>query len=78
MPFPLGRVVPFAQEGDVAQSDSSRLAHHHGMERECIYLLLIEDARRGFADIEAGRTEEADRALAAIQARRAGRISDQP
>lgn len=33
--------------------------------------LLIEDARRGLADIEAGRTQEADPAIARLQHRRA-------
>jgi len=55
----------------VALIDADRLDYYHRLERERIHLLLIEDARRGLADIEAGRTEEADRALAAIQARRA-------
>jgi len=32
--------------------------------------LLIEDAKRGLADIAAGRTQEADAALAQIQQRR--------
>ena len=34
-------------------------------------LLLIEDARRGFEDIAAGRVQDADSALARIQQRRA-------
>ena len=55
----------------VALIDADRLDYYHRLERERIHLLLIADARRGLADIEAGRTEEADRALAAIQARRA-------
>ena len=40
------------------------------MERERIHLLLIDDARRGLADIAAGRTLEADAALAHLQQRR--------
>ena len=40
------------------------------LERERIHLLLIDDAKRGLADIAAGRTQEADAALAQIQQRR--------
>lgn len=35
-----------------------------------IHLLLIDDAKRGLADIAAGRTQDADKALAEIQKRR--------
>jgi hypothetical protein len=41
-------------------------------ERERIHLLLIDDAPRGLADIAAGRTQDADAGIAALQARRAG------
>jgi len=34
-------------------------------------LLLLEDARRGMEDIAAGRTEDADAALARLQKSRA-------
>ena len=35
-----------------------------------IHLLLIEDTKRGLADIATGRTQDADTALAEIQKRR--------
>ena len=38
--------------------------------RERIHLLLIDDARRGLADIAAGRTFEADDAISQRQQRR--------
>ena len=41
------------------------------LKRERIHLLLIDDARRGLADISAGRTQDADVAVAKLQARRA-------
>ena len=41
-----------------------------GMSANRIHLLLIEDAKRGLADIAAGRTQDADKALAEIQKRR--------
>jgi hypothetical protein len=50
----------------------------HWLERERIHLLLIEDAKRGLADLEAGRTCEADAAIAQLQQRRAGATTDQP
>ncbi len=44
------------------------------MERERIHLLLIDDARRGLADASAGRTEDADAGIAALQSRRASAL----
>lgn len=41
------------------------------MNLERIKLLLIDDAKRGLADIEAGRTQEAEAAIAQLQRRRA-------
>ena len=41
-----------------------------GMSANRIHLLLIDDAKRGLADIAAGRTQDADTALAEIQKRR--------
>ena len=40
------------------------------LERERIHLLLIDDAKRGLDDIAAGRSVEADAALAQIAQRR--------
>jgi hypothetical protein len=40
------------------------------LERERIHLLLIDDALQGLRDAVAGRTREADQALAALQERR--------
>lgn len=65
------KIITKNGESYVALIDADRLDYYHRLERERIHLLLIEDARRGLADIEAGRTVEADRALAAVQARRA-------
>lgn len=47
-------------------------------ERERIHLLLMGDARRGLADIEAGRTQEADAAIERLQGRRAGVAAKAP
>ena len=59
-------------ESYVALIDADRLDYYHRLERERIHLLLIDDARRGLADIAAGRTQDADAGIAALQAQRAG------
>jgi prevent-host-death family protein len=65
------KVITKNGESYVALIDAARLDHYHRLEREHIHLLLIEDARRGLADITAGRTVEADAALGQLQRRRA-------
>lgn len=61
----------------------SNLTKHYGQadgqdqESERIHLLLLDDARRGLADIAAGRCVEADSALAQRQQQRAA-VSGQP
>lgn len=55
-------------ESDVALIDGDRLDHHHRLECERIRLLLIDDARRGLADLAAGRTQDADAAIAPLAA----------
>jgi len=65
------KIITKNGESYVALIDAARLDYYHELERERIHLLLIEDAKRGLADIAAGRTFEADRALADLQRRRA-------
>ena len=55
----------------VALIDADRLDYYHRLECERIHLLLIDDARRGLADIAAGRAQDADAAIAQLQQRRA-------
>jgi len=55
----------------VALIDADRLDYYHRLERERIHLLLIDDAKRGLADIAAGRTFEADVAIDQLRQRRA-------
>ena len=66
------KIITKNGESYVALIDADRLDYYHRLERERIHLLLIDDAKRGLADIEAGRTCAADAALAQIQRRRAG------
>jgi prevent-host-death family protein len=65
------KIITKNGESYVALIDAERLDYYHRLERERIHLLLIDDARRGLADIEAGRTQEADAAIAKLQQRRA-------
>jgi prevent-host-death family protein len=64
------KVITKNGESYVALIDSDRLDYYHRLERERIHLLLIADARRGLADIAAGRTQDADSAIAGLQAQR--------
>lgn len=65
------KIITKNGESYVALIDAKQLDYYHQLEREHIHLLLIDDARRGLADIAAGRTQDADAALAKLQQRRA-------
>ena len=54
------KIITKNGESYVALIDADRLDYYHRLERERIHLLLIDDARRGLADIAAGRSFEAD------------------
>lgn len=64
------KIITKNGESYVALIDADRLDYYHRLERERIHLLLIDDAKRGLADIAAGRTFEADTRLAKLQQRR--------
>ncbi|MBI3102908.1 MAG: type II toxin-antitoxin system Phd/YefM family antitoxin [Burkholderiales bacterium] len=64
------KIITKNGESYVALIDAERLDYYHRLERERIHLLLIDDARRALADIEAGRTQAADAALEGLQVRR--------
>ena len=61
------KVITKNGQSYVALIDADRLDYYHRLERERIHLLLLEDARRALADIAAGRTENADTAIARLQ-----------
>ena len=65
------KIITKNGESYVALIDADRLDYYHRLERERIHLLLIEDARRGLADIAAGKTQDAESALRQMQQRRA-------
>ena len=64
------KIVTKNGESYVALIDAARLDYYHQLERERIHLLILEDARRGLEDIAAGRTQDADAALARLQSAR--------
>lgn len=64
------KIITKNGESYVALIDADRLDYYHRLERERIHLLLLDDAKRGLADIAAGRTYEADDALAQLQQER--------
>lgn len=66
------RVTTKNGERNSALIDAERLGNYHRLERERVHLILIDDARRGLADIAFRRTQDADAGIAALQARRAG------
>ena len=65
------KIITKNGESYVALIDAARLDYYHRLERERIHLLLIDDARRALEDIAAGRTQDADAAIARLQKRRA-------
>ncbi len=67
------KIITKNGESYVALIDAGRLDYYHRLERERIHLLLIDDAKRGLADIAAGRTFKADGAIGKLQQRRAAR-----
>lgn len=69
------KIVTKNGESYIALIDAQRLDYYHQLERERIHLLLLDDARRGLEDIAAGRTEDADAALARLQQQRTGKSS---
>ena len=61
------KIITKNGESYVALIDAERLDYYHRLERERIHLLLLEDVKRGLADVSAGRTEDADTAIARLQ-----------
>ena len=61
------KIITKNGESYIALIDARRLDYYHRLERERIHLLLIDDARRGLEDIVAGRTQDADSAIAKLQ-----------
>ena len=50
------KIITKNGESYVALIDARRLDHYHRLERENIHLVLLDEAARGWDDVEAGRT----------------------
>ena len=67
------KIITRNGESYVALIDAKRLDHYHQLERARIHLLLLDDADKGLADVEAGRTADARSALRKLKKRRAAK-----
>ena len=65
------KIITKNGESYVALIDARRLDYFHRLEKERIHLLLLDDVSRGLDDVEAGRTKDARKSLAAMRKRRA-------
>lgn len=64
------KIITKNGEPAVAMIDVKRLDRYHQLERAQIHLLLLNEAAKGWADVEAGRTVSAREGLAALKAKR--------
>jgi len=67
------KIITKNGESYVAIIDAQRLDYYHQLERECIHLLLIDDAGKGLDDIAAGKVKDAHHTLTALKRRRAAK-----
>ena len=66
------KIITRHGESYVALVDARRLDHYHRLERERIHLSLLDDAAKGLADIDAGRTMSVVAIRAKYRRRRRG------
>jgi prevent-host-death family protein len=64
------KIITKNGESYVALVDAERLDYYHSLERERIHLLLIDEAAKGLADVEAGRARDAREALRELKQHR--------
>jgi len=65
------KIITKNGESYVALIDAGKLDYYHRLERARIHLLLLDDAEKGLADVEAGRVKDARKALQRLRAKRA-------
>lgn len=65
------KIITKNGESYIAMIDAQKLDYYHRLERARIHLLLINEADKGLADVEAGRVTEARSALSKLKKRRA-------
>jgi prevent-host-death family protein len=64
------KIITKNGEPAVAMIDAKRLDHYHRLEQDRVHLLLLDEVEKGLADVVAGRTGDALKAIAAMQAQR--------
>ncbi|NMV38956.1 type II toxin-antitoxin system Phd/YefM family antitoxin [Ralstonia insidiosa] len=67
------KIVTKNGESYIALIDAQRLDYYHQLERARIHLLLLDEAAKGLADVEAGRVKDARQALGALKRRRSSK-----
>ena len=67
------KIITKNGESYIALIDAQRLDYYHQLERARIHLLLLDDADKGLADVEAGRVKDARQALQSLRQRRASK-----
>ena len=65
------KIITKNGESYVALIDAGKLDYYHRLERARIHLLLLDEAEKGLADVEAGRVKDARKALQRLRAKRA-------
>jgi prevent-host-death family protein len=58
------KIITKNGESYVALISAARLEYYHQLECERMHLLLLDDAKRALEDIDSGRAEAADAAIA--------------
>lgn len=64
------KIITKNGEPAVAVIDARRLDYYHRLERARIHLLLLDEVDQGLADVQAGRTVDALKGLAALKLKR--------
>jgi antitoxin (DNA-binding transcriptional repressor) of toxin-antitoxin stability system len=64
------KIITKNGESYIAMIDAQKLDYYHRLERARIHLLLIDEADKGLADVEAGRVTDARSALSKLKKRR--------
>ncbi|AXV74392.1 prevent-host-death protein [Ralstonia solanacearum] len=57
------KIVTKNGESYIALIDAQRLDYYHQLERARIHLLVLDEASKGLADVEAGRVKDARQTL---------------
>jgi len=65
------KIITKNGESYVAMIDAHRLDYYRRLERECIHLILIEEASKGLADVATGHVQDARAAISRIKRRHA-------